>query len=183
MGKEQEQIMLSGQRMATFNHSASRRVPKPGTLRRLVVQGLGLCLLTGFTPIGAANAPETRENRLKIVFEMASDPDIASEKFVSNVEGLQKDFSNLANISVVASSQGVAMLQAKDNSLESRLAKLADLGVDFMVCSQGLEELEMEVSDLLSFARTVRSGSKEIERLKEQGWACVRDGESYVSHF
>ncbi|MEX2381655.1 MAG: hypothetical protein WD490_04675, partial [Opitutales bacterium] len=58
----------------------------------------------------------------------------------------------------------------------------ADRGVDFVACQTGLNEARMTPSDLLGFARTVRSGRDEVERLETQGWARVRDGESYVSH-
>lgn len=129
----------------------------------------------------AANA-QLQEGRLKIVFEVTSGPDMGYEIFMNNIEGLQRNFSTLADIAVVASSHGVDLLRDSDNPLRSRLARLADQGVDFMVCRETLNEFDLEASDIISFARTVPSGNKEIENLKKHGWACVRDGESYVSH-
>lgn len=153
-------------------------------LRRLLVLGLALIVGSLYAPrqLHAADNPGS-ERRLKIVFEINSGTDVAFEIFLANMEGLQKNFSDLADIAVVATSEGTGLLRTGNNPFESRLAKLADRGIDFMVCRAGLQELEVEPAELLGFARTVRSGGDEVEKLKEQGWAHVGDGETYVSHF
>lgn len=133
-----------------------------------------------FLATALAETGDSRNERLKIAFELTSDSSFDS--FVSNVEGVKENFEDLAEITVVATSAGVELFRESDNSLHPRLAKLADQGVDFVVGSDGLEEREMTTGDLLGFARTVRSGRDEIEQLTTRGWARVPDGETYVSH-
>lgn len=129
-------------------------------------------------PVNANEAPA----RLKIVFEMTLESSEAFGALVTDLEGLQKNFGEVTDITVVASSEGVKLYKIAGNVLQPRLAKLADRGVDFIACEQGLEEAAMETSDLLAFVRTVRSGREEVDQLEKQGWARVRSGESYVSH-
>lgn len=141
--------------------------------------GLAVTIFATLIPIASAD-PEVR--RVKVVFEMTNGHEGVFDSFVANVEGLQKHSGSLADITVVASSQGVELFRTGDEGLQQRLAKLADRGVDFVVCQSGLEQAGITAPDLLGFARIVRSGSDEVERLENQGWARVRDGESYVSH-
>lgn len=128
------------------------------------------------------NAEDADSGRLKIVFELTNGQETALDAFVSDVEGLRKHSGSLAAITVIASSEGVALLRAGEDKLQQRLAKLADQGVDFVVCETSLEAANLTDGDLLGFARLVKTGNKEVERLEAQGWARVRDGDSYVSH-
>jgi len=140
---------------------------------------LALILFAGSAP--AADNPDPKQ-RLKIVFEIHSGTDAAFEGFLAKMEALQKTFADLANIAVVATSDGVGLLQRGDDRLNARLAKLADRGIDFIACRQALTAREMNSADLLGFARTVPSGSAELGKLRQQGWAFVADGENYVSN-
>lgn len=158
--------------LPSFRQSAASIPVSPNRF----LAGILIGVLLASTPAFAA---DSEQRRLRIAFEISSDSAFAA--FVANVEGLQKNFGELADISVIACSRGAGLLRA-GNPLEARLAKLADQGVDFVVGSEGLAEVEMSPSDLVPFARTVRSGYQEIKQLQEQGWAWVGDGESYVSH-
>lgn len=165
--------------MPTLHHgSLSRSFSRIGIVQALSF-GFILGLLTALLP-SAAGASDT--GRLKIVFEFSNGQSTAFDAFVANVEGLQKNSGTLADITVVATSLGVELLQNGEDSLQERLTKLADHGVDFVVCQAGLEAAGVAPTDLLVFARIVRSGAEEVGRLETQGWARVRDGESYVSH-
>lgn len=153
------------------------------------LNGLGkdLLLLAGIIAMffllwpdeSAGNDAESRT--LKIAFEATTGSAPASEALIARIEGAEKTFRDSAEIVVVAYWDGVRMFREEDNALEERLAKLADNGVDFIVCQQSLTDAEMSQSDLLAFTRTVRSGSEEARRLEKQGWARVPDGDSYVS--
>jgi intracellular sulfur oxidation DsrE/DsrF family protein len=160
-------------KLLAFRHDTIR------LLKNLFLSILLFTLFTTFAP--AADRPEP-EQRLKIVFEIHSGTDFAFEGFLAKMEGHQKTFAHLADIAVVATADGVGLLREGNLSLNARLAALADRGIDFIACSQALEELKMDSADLVRFARTVRSGPRELEKLKEQGWAHVADGENYVSN-
>lgn len=163
--------------MATFYlNPLSRSLSRIGQVCSF---GLFLAFLGALLPV-AASASDS--GRLRIVFEFSNGQETAFDAFVANVEGLQENSGTLADITVVAISQGVGLLKSGEGSLQERLSKLADRGVDFVVCQKGLEAAGIESTDLLVFARIVRSGAEEVERLETQGWARVADGESYVSH-
>lgn len=148
-------------------------------LKNLFWLSLVLTLFPTFAPAADRPGPEPR---LKIVFEIHSGTDFAFEGFLAKMEGHQRTFAHLAEIAVVATADGVGLLREGNPKLNARLATLADHGIDFIACSQALEGLEMDRADLLLFARIVRSGPRELEKLKEQGWALVADGEDYVSN-
>lgn len=118
---------------------------------------------------------------LRIVFEATSGSSTTAETLLERVESAQKNFGAQGEITVIGYWDGVRMFRLADNPLAARLESLADSGVDFIVGEQSMKDSEMPSSDLLPFARTVKSGAEEARRMEKQGWARVRDGDSYVS--
>ena len=131
-----------------------------------------------FLPVSAQKG----ESRLRILFELSSGNKDSIDDLAKNVEGLRKNAENLADITVFACGNGVLLFHSEQEENAKNLAKMADKGVDFAVCRESLESAGMNESDLVSFARTVKECSKTIEKLEKQGWARIREGESYVSH-
>jgi len=146
-----------------------------------------LVLLAGIIAMFALLWPEATSGvdgdgrNLRIVFEATNGSDEATEALLTRIESTQRNLREHANISVVAYWDAVRALRSDENPFRVRLAKLADEGIDFIVCQQSLRDAEMKNGDLLPFTRTVRSGSEEARNRESQGWARVRDGESYVN--
>ena len=165
---------------SSSSHSTSNLQPNSGLLKDLVLL-LGIIGMFVLLWPEQAGGTDPLAQNLRIVFEATNGTAEAAEMLLDRIESAQKNFRDQAEISVVAYWDGVRMLRASANPLADRLANLADSGVDIIVCEQSMTDAEMPTSDLLPFARTVKSGSEEARRMEKQGWARVRDGDSYVS--
>lgn len=165
--------------ISSSTHSNEPR-PYAGLTKDLVLLAGIIAMFVLLWPDPTAST-DSDNRSLKIVFEATIGNHDAAEALITRIESAHKNFRDQAEIAVVAYWDGVRMMRDADNPLDERLAHLADGGIDFIVCQQSMKDAEMPGSDVVAFARTVRSGSEEARRLEKQGWARVRDGESYVS--
>lgn len=154
--------------------------PHTGLAKDLILLAGIIAMFVLLWPDPSAGTDPDNRN-LKIVFEATVGNQDAADALITRVERTHDNFRDQAEITVIAYWDGVRMMRAMGNPLDERLAQLADGGIEFMVCQQSLKDAEMPDSDVVAFARTVKSGSEEARRLEKQGWARVRDGESYVS--
>jgi uncharacterized protein len=159
--------------------TSSNPRPDTGLLKDFILLAGIIALFTLFWP-EQSGSTEPGGN-LRIVFEATSGTPDAAETLLGRVESAHHNFGERAEISVIAYWDGIRMLRGEGNPLSDRLAKLADGGIDIIACQQSLKDAEMPSAELVPFARTVRSGAEEARRMEKQGWARVRDGESYVS--
>jgi intracellular sulfur oxidation DsrE/DsrF family protein len=161
------------------NHSSTIHDPGSGLLKDLVLLAGIVALFFVLWPEPAAGTDSG--NSLRIVFEATNGSPEAADVLIGRIESAQRNFHGQAEIAIIAYWDGVRMLRATENPFAQRLTRLADAGVDIIVGQQSMKDAEMPESDLLPFARTVRSGAEEARRMEKQGWARVRDGETYVS--
>jgi intracellular sulfur oxidation DsrE/DsrF family protein len=129
-------------------------------------------------PASGTDAPTGQP---RVVFEATHGGSDAADQLLARVEHVRRNLGDHAEIALVAYWDGARTVCEQDNRFGKRLARLADAGVDIVVCQQSLRDAEIATSNLLPFVRTVRSGAEEARRLEREGWARVRDGEAYVN--
>ncbi len=165
---------------SSSSQSTSNLQPNSGLLKDLVLL-VGIIAMFVLLWPEQADGPSPLAQNLRIVFEATSGTPETAESLLTRIENAQKNFGSQADISVVAYWDGVRMFRAPGNPLADRLASAADNGLDIIVCEQSMADAEIRSSDLLPFVRTVKSGSEEARQMEKQGWARVRDGDSYVN--
>ncbi len=96
---------------------------------------------------------------------------------LNNVKNVREALgAEATEVIVIAHSNGLEMLVAKDNPLAARIKELADAGVVFAACENTMKKENVTKSDLLPSATTVDSGVAEVVRKQEAGWSYVKSG-------
>jgi uncharacterized protein len=136
-------------------------------MRRFLIAVFALCALslalTGAARAADANAP------VKVVYHLSEGIDQASRAMANIRNHLAADPT--VKIVVVAHGAGIDFLLegAKDKSgqsFESRIAGLANQGVEFRVCRNTLNARKIDESKVAQEARIVPSGVAEVARLQ-----------------
>lgn len=86
---------------------------------------------------------------------------------------LDDESGSIDDVAIVAQSGGIEALTA-DGGREDRVRSLLDDGVSFKGCSNTLEALDLEESDLVDGVETVPEGAVEVTRLETEGYAYMR---------
>ena len=129
-----------------------------------------IALLVGFTSAGAmAQAASSANDPVKVVYHLMEGTDQAMRAMNNIRNHLQADPK--AKIVVVTHGQGIDFLLdgTKDRNgqgFESRIAGLANQGVEFRVCRNTLEQRKIHESKVVQEARIVPSGVAEVARLQ-----------------
>ncbi|WP_227355065.1 DsrE family protein [Haladaptatus salinisoli] len=90
------------------------------------------------------------------------------------VENLLNDESGaIDDVAVVAQSKGIESVTAGGDG-EERVRSLLDEGVAFKACSNTLDTMDLEESDLVEGVETVPEGAVEVTRLENEGYAYLR---------
>lgn len=70
---------------------------------------------------------------------------------------------------------GDALAVVQKASAEApQLERMAGAGVELLACENTMRRLKVTREDLLPFVKTVDSGTAELIRRQEQGWAYVK---------
>lgn len=129
-----------------------------------------VALLVGFASAGAmAQAASSVGDPVKVVYHLMEGTDQAMRAMNNIRNHLQADPK--AKIVVVTHGQGIDFLLdgTKDRNgqgFESRIAGLANQGVEFRVCRNTLEQRKIDESKVVQEARIVPSGVAEVARLQ-----------------
>ena len=97
------------------------------------------------------------------------------ETALAIAENLLADESgSIDDVAVVVQSEGISTVAAGGDH-EEDVRSLLDDGVSFRACSNTLEMMDMDESDLLADVETVPEGAVEVTRLQtEEGYAYLR---------
>ena len=142
-------------------------------MRRLIASIFTLLFLLA----GAAHAAGADEP-VKVVYHLMEGTDQASRALANIRNHLSADPK--AKIVVVTHGQGIDFLLegAKDKNgqaFESRIAGLANQGVEFRVCRNTLNVRNIDESKVIQEARVVPSGVAEVARLQaKEGFVYLR---------
>lgn len=86
---------------------------------------------------------------------------------------LDDESGSIDDVAVVVQAGGVTAIEAGQGS-EEQVRDLLNDGVSFKACSNTLDMMDLEESDLVSGVETVPEGAVEVTRLESDGYAYMR---------
>lgn len=111
---------------------------------------------------------------MQSVVHLVSGDETEQETALAISENLLADETDTVDeVAVVAQAGGVEAIRA-DGEYEERVRSLLDDGVSFKACSNTLDMLDMDESDLVDGIETVPEGAVEVTRLENEGYAYLR---------
>ncbi len=132
-----------------------------------------LCL---FACASLLSAQEPAKKHRTVVEITTADP-VALAHALSGVDNLRKALGpGNTEVEIVAHSEGIHLLVAKDNSLAERMQAMAAEGVTFSACQNSMNKTHLTLADLVSVARPVDAGVAEVVRKQEAGWSYLKYG-------
>ena len=135
---------------------------------------LGVALAGLLAP--AHGQTDSGQKKHRVVFEVTMEGAEEWTATLNNVENLRKALGAKTEIEVVAHSQGLGLLVAKDNPLLERMQKISQSGVVFAACQNTMKKKNVSKDQLVPFAITTDSGVAEVVRKQEAGWSYVKSG-------
>jgi intracellular sulfur oxidation DsrE/DsrF family protein len=160
---------------------------KPLSLRSIV---LALTLFLGLSGIVFSQDSETSETNVdelvfpgdepahKVVYQFNKADWEYQESVLFSVGAMLRKYGDNIRIVVVAIGPGIHIL-AKDPKrsvppmIKSRVASLAQYGVEFHACGNTMKTQEWTEEDMLPFATIVEVGAADLMELQEQGYAYI----------
>lgn len=111
---------------------------------------------------------------MQTVVHLITGDETEQETALTIAENLMADESDsIDDVAVVAQSTGIEAVSA-DGEHGEKVRSLIDDGVSFKGCSNTLEAMDMDESDLLDGVETVPEGAVEVTRLQNEGYAYLR---------
>lgn len=95
---------------------------------------------------------------------------------LSNVEALKQNFKDDAEIEVVVHGPAVSMLHRNDTDFASRILKLHNAGVHFVVGTSSIDASHATKADMFPFVEYVPYATSEIVLRQEAGWSYIKGG-------
>lgn len=86
---------------------------------------------------------------------------------------LDDETGSIDDVAVVVQAAGIAAIEAGQEN-EEQVQALLDDDVSFKACSNTLDTMGMDESDLVDGIETVPEGAVEVTRLETEGYAYVR---------
>lgn len=111
---------------------------------------------------------------MKTVIHLVSGDDAEQKTSLAIARNLLDDESgSIDDVAVVVQADGVKAIVAGQES-EEQVRALLDDGVSFKACSNTLEMMDLDESDLVEGVETVPEGAVEVTRLQTEGYAYLR---------
>lgn len=86
---------------------------------------------------------------------------------------LEDESGSIDDVAVVVQAGGIAAIESGHEN-EEQVRALLDDGVSFSACSNSLDAMDLEESDLVEGVETVPEGAVEVTRLQSEGYAYMR---------
>lgn len=97
-----------------------------------------------------------------------------AEDTLNNIDNLLKDVEEDIQVMLVVHSKGVYPFKKNKNADRAKIEKLLKKGVRISVCSNTLEELNLELSNFVDGIEVVSSSVGEIVRRQKEGWLYIK---------
>lgn len=107
----------------------------------------------------------------KVVFHLHEKESFADA--LANINNLIEDMGK-ENLDIELLMNGEAVEAAVGEKNENRISYFLKKGVNFSVCSNSLETLDISKDELLDGVETVSAGVSELVKKQNQGWAYVK---------
>jgi len=111
---------------------------------------------------------------MRTVIHMVSGEGSEQDTSLAIAKNLLEDETDMIDdVTVVAQSDGLAAIKSGQESEEQVRSLMAE-GVSFKACSNTLETMGLDQSDLVDGVETVPEGAVEVTRLESEGYAYMR---------
>lgn len=111
---------------------------------------------------------------MRTAFHLTSGDEDHQNTVLTIAENLSNDETiEMDEIAVVAQAEGIDPV-TRSGTHSDTVAELLDAGIDFRACSNTLDMMDLDDSDLVEGVETVSSGASELTRLQDDGWAYLR---------
>lgn len=111
---------------------------------------------------------------MKTVIHLVSGDGTEQETSLTIARNLLNDETgSIDDVAVVAQADGVKAIQTGQEN-EEQVRTLLDDGVSFKACTNTLEMMDLDESDLVEGVETVPEGAVEVTRLETDGYAYLR---------
>lgn len=107
----------------------------------------------------------------KVIFHLHEKEGMSS--VLSNINNILEDMEE-ENLDIELLMNGEAVEAAVRKKNENRINYLLKKGVNFSVCSNSLEALDISKDELLEGVETVSAGVSELVKKQNQGWAYLK---------
>src|SRR4051812_20037016 len=123
-----------------------------------------------------AQSTQSGDRVHKIVIQLTSGDTLAWKGVLKNITHLYDTWGDKVQIELVAHGNGVEFLVNGKTTQQARITELAKKGVDFRACENSLHDRKLINQDVISAAKTVRSGVAEVVMKEEDGWSYLKAG-------
>ncbi|WP_115863690.1 DsrE family protein [Halorussus litoreus] len=111
---------------------------------------------------------------MRTAFHLVQEDEDQQASVLTIAENLSNDeTADVEDIVVVAQANGVRPVTAGGTHSDT-VESLLDAGISFRACSNTLDTMDLDESDLVSGVETVSSGATELTRLQDDGYAYIR---------
>ncbi|WP_227380569.1 DsrE family protein [Haladaptatus halobius] len=111
---------------------------------------------------------------MQSVIHLISGDETEQETALAIAQNLLDDESGtIDDVAVVIQSEGIKAVTPDGDSTE-QVRSLLDEGVSFRACSNTLDMMDLNESDLIGGVETVPEGAVEVTRLENEGYAYMR---------
>lgn len=111
---------------------------------------------------------------MQTVVHIVSDDETEQETALNIARNLLEDESDrIDDVAIVAQAHGITAVTS-EGDYEEKVQSLLDDGVPFSACSNTLDALGLDESELIEGVETVPEGAVEVTRLQDEGYAYIR---------
>jgi len=139
-------------------------------MKKTILCVIALTLVIVFAAISQTPASPKHH----VVFQLTEPEGMAWDMVIAHVDSLRTAFAkDGSEVEVVFFGPGLNMLLKKNTAYADRLKRLADSGVTLAACQNAMRFMNVKTEDLFPFATQVDSGTAELARKQEAGWAYI----------
>lgn len=111
-------------------------------------------------------------SKYKVIFHLHDEERITTA--ISNVINLTKDLGKArVDIEMLMNGTGVKMM-LKEGEYLHKIDYLVEKGVDFKICSNSLEGIDISKDELMEHGDLVSSGVGELVKKQKEGWNYIK---------
>ncbi len=113
--------------------------------------------------------------RYRVVFHIDEGTITRANMVLHNIQNLIDDLGqDEVEVALVANGEGVKAFLRMANVHKRQIGRLADQGVEFLVCNNSLRFLGLEKDDMLEPVTVVPAGVSVLTKRQSEGWAYIR---------
>ena len=143
-------------------------------MKKFIAPALAVLMIAAIAGISQTQPAKKTHH---IVFAMNS-PEADWGQVLNNLGNIRTAFAgDDVEIEVVCYGKGTELLHKTNKAWQERLEKAIAAGTVFAACKNSMKLRQLEEKDMFTFSKYVDSGTAQVVRRQEQGWALLKSGE------